>query len=309
MTFFRRFLFLGVSAFFVTACTSGGPVEAGGLASGEVVDGLGQADTCEDPETAIRCDTITEREPTPPADPDSPRRVECANGPSAPTSQIDEPAVSWTPSALKVRVRQGTSYFIDPTAEFLRDVPDAMILIEGDAAEFVVFQGQCGDPMDFSLGSELSLAGVVDVPLGIPVGSYDGTISFVSIEQGTERLPISVIVEDVSTAFPSEFAFPSSTRVGDIEPGLSAILDEMVVGLSLDESNPEKVISAIAQEYGAEVIGANPVLRSYQLRFRTLSTEEIEELASDLNLRPDVSYALLHYLNGTLAAASTDDPG
>lgn len=107
------------------------------------------------------------------------------------------------------------------------------------------------------------------------LGSMFLTVGCASSENGLDGKPVEPV-------------HVGSVKYGGFEGGLP--LGEVLVGISLDVQNPEKVADGIAKRYGGEVVGSIPEVREYQLRFPVDEEEKMSFLKDEIGRNTAVSF-------------------
>ena len=87
---------------------------------------------------------------------------------------------------------------------------------------------------------------------------------------------------------PTEPANVGSVKNSGFEGSLPA--GEILVGVSLNVQNPEKIADDIAQRYGGKVVGSLPELREYQLRFPVTDIKKMSVLRDEISKDSAVSF-------------------
>jgi subtilisin family serine protease len=118
------------------------------------------------------------------------------------------------------------------------------------------------------------------VTIAVPAGGrarYVGTVKLKDRRGTVGRARVTVTTSRAdATTIPAKAAAPTDDRITTTESGQPVVGDELVVGLSLDAADPEGIIRALAATHGAQIFGAVPGARTYQLRFPGATLADLE---------------------------------
>ena len=124
-----------------------------------------------------------------------------------------------------------------------------------------------------------TISGTIQIPVAKPRSSYTGKVTLFS---GKKKLgkPLTVKIrtrKPNATTIPATPAAPTAQRVATLSGSQQAVKDELLVAISGAVKDPAALIRSLAKRNGAVIQGANPALRTYQLRF---SVSNIGKLAA-----------------------------
>ena len=190
--------------------------------------------------------------------------------------------VTWQPAVLNVTLFQGTSQVLPVQMTISESVGNPSIFVTPEISGLVSVSPIIAAPL--AAGQSLPMRLSASAAANVPLGSYAGTVH---LRSGRATLPatLKIVVNVVQPSFNqvlTDIADPSLDRVGAIEPGVRALVDELLVTLGNEVPNPDSRIWEIAAQYGGIPIGVIPQTRLYQIRFVGASLTSLAVYAANI---------------------------